>query len=72
MGSRLSRLIACLLPAVASAHVLYLMPERFVVEPGAVVEICFENGDDFPEGEEPVRPERLRSLRLHSASGGGF
>ena len=69
MGSRMSRFIACLLPAVTSAHVLYLMPERFAVEPGAVLEIRFENGDDFPEGEVPVLPERLRSLRLHSASG---
>jgi uncharacterized GH25 family protein len=62
-------LVACLLPAAALAHVLYLMPERFVAEPGAVVQIRFENGDDFPEGTTPVRVERLRSLRLISASG---
>ncbi len=62
-------LLACLGPAAGLAHVLYLMPERFVAEPGAVLQIRFENGDDFPEGVAPVRVERLRSLRLISAAG---
>lgn len=69
MVSRTLLFTGCLLPAAALAHVLYLMPERFVAEPGAMLEIRFENGDDFPEGSTPVRVERLRSLRLISASG---
>lgn len=53
----------------AAGHDLYLMPERFVAEPGTVLGIAFENGDGFPEGEAPVAPERLRDTRLISRAG---
>lgn len=53
----------------AAGHDLYLMPERFVAEPGMVLSIAFENGDGFPEGEAPVAPDRLRDARLISRAG---
>lgn len=53
----------------AAAHVLYLMPQKWNVEPGAVVKIHFENGDLFPAGGSPVAPTRLRNTRLISKAG---
>ncbi len=53
----------------ASAHDLYLMPDQFIVEPGAQLRVVFENGDGFPEGEAPVAPDRLRNARLVSHAG---
>jgi hypothetical protein len=53
----------------ASPHDLYLMPEEFVVRPGTQLRVVFQNGDEFPEGSTPVKPERLRDTRLVSRTG---
>ncbi len=53
---------ACLAPVFA--HDLYLMPEQFVTTSGTNLKVSFQNGDRFPEGGSPVKPERLRNTRL--------
>lgn len=58
-----------LIAASASAHDLYLMPGKFVVSPGTRLPLVFHNGDEFPVGVAPVKPERLRNTRLMSRRG---
>jgi hypothetical protein len=65
-------LAAALVTASAFPHDLYLMPDQFVVKAGTRLRIVFENGDGFPEGVSPVKPERLRNARLFSRAGGSF
>ena len=48
------------------AHDLYLMPARFIVEPGASLKLAFQNGDAFPVASAPVQLERLRDTQLRS------
>ncbi|MCS7024171.1 MAG: DUF4198 domain-containing protein [Bryobacteraceae bacterium] len=63
-------LVALLLSATpALSHVLYLMPQPFVTEAGAVLKVHFENGDFFPLGGSPVDPARLRNTHLICKSG---
>lgn len=57
------------LSSAALAHDLYLMPAKFAVKPGETLRVAFENGDTFPAGDSPVRPERLRDTRLVSKAG---
>ena len=52
-----------------SAHDLYLMPEKFVTQAGTRLRVVFHNGDEFPEATSPVKPERLRNMRLVSKAG---
>ena len=52
-----------------SAHDLYLMPEKFVTQAGTRLRVVFQNGDEFPEASSPVKPERLRNMRLVSKAG---
>ena len=51
------------------AHDLYLMPEKFVTQAGTRLRVVFHNGDEFPEATSPVKPERLRNMRLVSKAG---
>ncbi len=60
-------LLTGLIPAFC--HDLYLMPEKFVASPGTQVRVVFQNGDEFPEGVSPVKPERLLNTRLVSRGG---
>jgi hypothetical protein len=50
------------------AHDLYLMPERFLVNSGATIEVEFHNGDSFPESEVAPRVARLEQASLLSSS----
>ncbi|MCX7602457.1 MAG: DUF4198 domain-containing protein [Bryobacteraceae bacterium] len=52
------------LAAAAFGHDLYLMPEPWLVRPGQQIRVVYQNGDEFPEGVAPVRPERLRRAEL--------
>lgn len=54
----------------AQAHDLYLMPAQWTPAPGSKIEVFFENGDGFPQGQSSVKPERLRDTRVVSGSGG--
>jgi len=60
-------LLAAVLPL--AGHDLYMMPEKFVVPPGAQLRVLFQNGDAFPKGSNSVKPERLRNTRLLSRAG---
>ena len=51
------------------AHDMYLMPERFALERGAELTVALHNGDTFPESEVSPALERVRDLRLVSATG---
>lgn len=51
------------------AHDLYMMPEKFTIQPGAPLSIVFQNGDEFPVASSPTKPERLRDTKLISAAG---
>ncbi|MBL8233307.1 MAG: DUF4198 domain-containing protein [Bryobacterales bacterium] len=57
------------LAPLAFTHDLYLMPQKWVTESGALLKIHFENGDLFPAGGHPVAPARLRNTRLISKAG---
>ena len=50
------------------AHELYLMPQKFVVQPGDRIEVSINNGDSFPESEVAPRLARLEELKLLSAN----
>ena len=53
----------------ASAHDLYLMPERFHVARGETVGVAVHDGDAFPNSEVSAAVERLRDASLHGAQG---
>jgi hypothetical protein len=42
----------------------YLLPERFVLEPGAECELALHNGDFFPGSEFSIPPEKFARARL--------
>ena len=46
------------------AHDLYLMPEKFVVQPGTQLRLVFQNGDEFPEGVSAVKTSSLTNTAL--------
>lgn len=60
---------ALILVCPAIAHDLYLMPERFIVEPGTRVSVAFHNGDGFPDSEVAPRVERMLNPRAISSAG---
>lgn len=51
-----------------AAHDLYLMPSKFIVEPGARIQIAFHNGDGFPNSQAAARAERMLEPQILSAS----
>ena len=53
----------------ASAHDLYLMPERFHVASGETVGVAVHDGDAFPESEVSASLERLRDASLGGSQG---
>lgn len=61
--------IALALALRLSAHDLYLMPGKFIVQPGASLRVEFHNGDSFPESEVAPRVKRLVQASLLSSSG---
>lgn len=52
----------------APAQDLYLLPERFVLTPGAAGEVALHNGDFFPGSEFALAPERYLRARLSSGA----
>ncbi len=52
------------LNASLSAHDLYLIPERFVVQGAMLLPVDLQNGDSFPESEISPVLERVRDMRL--------
>ena len=69
----MNRVSVCALAVWAAsglaAHDLYLMPEKFIVKPGASLRLTFQNGDAFPVGGAAVKPGRLRDTRLRAKAG---
>ena len=57
------------LAAGLAAHDLYLRPQLFRPNPGAVVRVEYHNGDSFPSSEVPAKIERLRDMKLLFAGG---
>ncbi len=53
----------------ASAHDLYLMPERFHVASGETVGVAVHDGDTFPDSEVSAALERLRDASLRGTQG---
>jgi hypothetical protein len=45
-------------------HDLYLMPERFRMQPGETVQVAIHNGDRFPESEQPPVLARVRDFGI--------
>jgi len=52
-----------------AGHDLYLMPETFTMPGPGLLALVYQNGDGFPVGTSPVKPERLRNTTLHSKAG---
>lgn len=46
------------------AHDLYLMPASFTPAPGTHLRLTYQNGDEFPAANSPVKLERLRHTAL--------
>jgi Domain of unknown function (DUF4198) len=61
--------MALFFTACAAGHDLYLLPDRFLIEKGAVLSFGIHNGDAFPESEASPAMERLRDVVLHSSTG---
>ncbi len=61
--------LACVTALVipASAHDLYLMPDSFVVKPGARIGVSMHNGDAFPGSDGPPALARLRDSMVVGA-----
>ncbi|MCX6602042.1 MAG: DUF4198 domain-containing protein [Acidobacteria bacterium] len=62
-------ILSLLLMAGASplfSHDLYLMPEKFVTQPGKRLRLVFQNGDEFPVGVSSVKADKLRNTKLVS------
>jgi Domain of unknown function (DUF4198) len=53
----------------AQAHDLYIVPERFFVEPGHPIQVGFHNGDAFPLSEASPVLNRVRDTNLICATG---
>lgn len=52
-----------------TAHVLWLVPVKFVVSPGAKVAVAMNTGDTFPISEGAVKPERIERAAVITANG---
>lgn len=50
------------------AHDSYLMPAKFVVEPGKPLLVSIHNGDSFPASEHPTDPRRIAKIQLSDGS----
>lgn len=61
-------LATLLIVSTGFAHDLYLMPARFVVTEHAVITVGLQNGDSFPESDVSPVLERVRDMRLISAT----
>jgi len=59
---RILGVLAILAPL--SAHDLYLMPDKTVVEPGTKVVMSIHVGDSFPKSEGPADPGRIVDSRM--------
>jgi hypothetical protein len=69
MSRKLSACALVLCGAPVLAHDLYLMPERFRLEPSGSAMLYIHNGDEFPQsGGAPVL-ERLRDVQRIDAKG---
>jgi uncharacterized GH25 family protein len=62
-------LLALVFVAAVQAHDLYLLPVRFLVNEGEVISAGLHNGDAFPESEVSPVLERVRDMKLVSATG---
>jgi uncharacterized GH25 family protein len=59
---------ALLLVSSAFAHDMYLLPARFLLEEGALLSVGLHNGDSFPDSEVSPVLERVRDMKLLSAT----
>jgi uncharacterized GH25 family protein len=62
-------LAALLLVSAAFAHDMYLLPARFALDEGTLLTIRLHNGDSFPASEVSPVLERVRDMKLLSATG---
>src|SRR5215475_10017187 len=62
-------LVYALLVACAFPHDLYLIPDKFFVESGAMLVASLRNGDSFPNSEISPVLARVRDVRLVSSTG---
>lgn len=62
MESVLRRLLLFTAPLLG--HDLYLMPERFLVQPGESVQVAIHNGDRFPASEQSPVLARVRDFGI--------
>jgi uncharacterized GH25 family protein len=51
------------------AHDLYLMPVKFEIREGDILQVVLNNGDSFPESEMSPVLDRVRDVKLISATG---
>lgn len=61
--------LPAILAVCASGHDLYLLPDSFQVQPGAVVPFGIHNGDSFPESEVSLSLEHLVDAVLLTSEG---
>jgi uncharacterized GH25 family protein len=62
-------LAALLFVSSTFAHDMYLLPARFVLEEGMLLSVGLHNGDSFPDSEVSPVLERVRDMKLLSATG---
>ena len=62
-------IVGVLIAGTALAHDLYIMPERFRVEPGKTIAIALHNGDAFPVSEASAPLERVRDFGVSGDAG---
>jgi len=66
IASAATILVSC---SVLFAHDLYLMPDTFTVAKDHVIVVSLHNGDSFPESEVAPVLDRVRDMRVVSATG---
>ena len=73
-AARLTRGLCLALVSIIAApvfpHDLWVVPGRFVIQPGEKVRVFINSGDGFPASDALVNVARIESLTFHSTSSG--
>jgi len=69
-GGALYLALALVIATPAFPHDLWIVPGKFVIQPGEKVRVFINSGDGFPVSDALVNVARIESLTFHSTSSG--
>ncbi len=69
-GGALCLALALIIATPVFPHDLWIVPGKFVIQPGEKVRVFINSGDGFPVSDALVNVARIESLTFHSTSSG--